>query len=206
MAQRLAATARRRQILRAATAVFARTNYRAAGVAEIAREAGVSEPLIYKHFASKKALFCEILGRIGSRIIEIWDDAIAGAPDALEALRRAGDVYFENARAHPAEARLQFQALAESADPEIAEVLRANHRAYVAFFEDLLKRGQRERVIRADVDPRAAAWLLDGTGFTSTLTRLLDIDDGGDEQVGPVMASLLDWLAAPAPGNGKESR
>ena len=200
MPPRLTAPDRRRQILRCATAVFARSNYRAAGVAEIAREAGVSEPLLYKHFASKKAIFIEILGRVGARIVEIWEEAIAGAPDALTALRIAGEVYIENMREHPAEARLQFQALAEASDPEIAAVLQSNHRAYVELFERLLEQGRREGVIRADVDPHAAAWLLNGTGFTFTLMRLLDFDGAVSSaaRAEPVMTSLLEWLAAPA--------
>lgn len=197
MAARLAAVDRRREILRAATTVFARSNYRAASVAEIAREAGVSEPLLYRHFPSKEALFCELLARVGRRIVEIWEQAIAGAPDALVALRRAGEVYLANLRAHPAEARLQFQALAESADPAVRAVLEANHRAYLAFFERLLARGRAEGVVRRDVDARAAAWLLNAIGFTSTLAGILALEDGDGARVERLVATLLDWLAEP---------
>lgn len=196
MSARLPTAERRHGIVRAATEVFAASNYRAAGIADIARRAGVSEPLIYRHFAGKKALFVDILERIGRRIVEIWAEAVAGAPDALAALRQAGEVYVENLRAHPDEARLQFQALAEAADPEIAAVLRENHRRYVEFFEGLIVRGQAEGVIRPEVDAHAVAWLLDGTGFTFTLTRLLD-GDLDAAQVDHVIKGLLDWLAAP---------
>lgn len=196
MTPRLSTAERRREIVHAAIEVFASSNYRAAGVAEIARRAGVSEPLIYRHFPGKKALFVDILERVGRRIVEVWADAVADAPDALVALRRAGEVYVENLRSHPDEARLQFQALAEVGDPDIAAVLQANHRAYTEFFEGLIRRGQRERVIRADVDAHAAAWLLDGTGFTFTLTRLLD-DELDPAQVDHIVGGLLDWLAAP---------
>ncbi|MCZ7528361.1 MAG: TetR/AcrR family transcriptional regulator [Acidimicrobiia bacterium] len=195
MTPRLSAAERQDQILRAATRVFARSNYRAAGVAEIAREAGVSEPLLYKHFPGKKALFLRILERVGRRILEVWEATVADAPDALAALRRAGEVYVENLRRHADEARLQFQALAEAGDPEVAEVLRANHAAYVGFFEALLARGQREGVIRSDVDAHATAWLLDGTGFTLTLTRVLDLDGDDGARTDQMFRGLLDWLA-----------
>ncbi|MBX7159290.1 MAG: TetR/AcrR family transcriptional regulator [Acidimicrobiia bacterium] len=194
---RLPAAQRRAELLRAATDVFARSNYRGATVAEIAREAGVSEPLLYKHFGSKRAIFCLLLERIGRRIVEIWEQETAGIADPLEALRVAGDVYLANLRAHPAEARLQFQALAEAADPEIAAVLQANHRSYVDFFARLVRAGQRGGTIRRDVDAHQAAWLLDGTGFAFTMRDVLDVDEPGDTSA--TTGLLLDWLAETRP-------
>jgi AcrR family transcriptional regulator len=209
MPTRLTAPQRRRELLRAATAVFARTNYRAARVGDIAAEAGVSEPMLYRHFPSKKALFCELLDRIGRRILEIWAEAVVDAPDALEALRRAGQVYVTNLAEHPAEARLQFQALAESADPEIAEVLRANHERYVAFFEALLDRGRAEGVVRADVDRRTTAWILDGMGVAFTVRDLLfpeEVTAGGRAGNAATIESMIDWLAAASDPNDRSPR
>lgn len=194
MATRLPAADRRVQLLRAATAVFARSNFRAARIGDIAAEAGVSEPLLYRHFPSKKALFCELLDRIGRRIVEIWAEEITDAPDALDALRRAGHRYVANLAEHPAEARLQFQALAEAADPDIAEVLRANHARYVAFFRDLVVRGQGEGVIRAELDADAVAWLLDGMGVGFTVRELLD---GPVPPDATAIDSVIAWLANP---------
>lgn len=185
----------------AATEVFAASNFRAAGVAAIAERAGVSEAILYRHFATKLDLFCEVLDRIGRRIVEIWEAAVADAPDALTALRRAGEVYFANTGKHPAEARLQFQALSEVGEPAVAAVLAANHRRYVEFFAGLVQRGQGDGSIRADLDPTAVAWLLNGTGFAATMRGLIDPVDADlardrDEQV---MKLLLDSLATAPP-------
>ncbi len=179
MATRLPAADRRVQLLKAATAVFARTNYRAARIADIAAEAGVSEPLLYRHFPSKKALFCELLDRIGRRILEVWEQDTAASPDALDALAVAGRRYLENLACHPAEARLQFQALAECADPDIVGVLRTNHERYATFFEDLVRRGQAEGVIRPEIDATTASWLLDGMGVGFTVRDLLGLHPPG---------------------------
>jgi AcrR family transcriptional regulator len=201
MSIRLTAPERRRELLRAGTTVFARTNYRAARVSDIAAEAGVSEPMLYRHFPSKKALFCELLDRIGRRILEVWADAVVDASDALDALRRAGQVYVANLAEHPAEARLQFQALAESSDPEIAAVLRANHERYVAFFEDLLERGRAEGVLRADADTRTIAWILDGMGVAFTVRDLLFADETAARDTADnstTVELILAWLATPS--------
>ncbi len=203
MSTRLSAADRRKEILKAATMVFARANYRGAGVAAIAESAGVSEALLYKHFASKKAMFCEILERTGVRIVEVWEKAVAEEPDALSALRHAGDIYLENLHSHPDEAILQFQALAETADPDIAAVLRSNHLGYIGFFEALIARGQSDGTIRTDVDPHVAAVILNGSGLTFTLSQVLNLDPD-EEGAQPMIRTQLDWLAQPMSGGRQQ--
>ena len=61
--EQLVAT-RRRQILDAATKVFAERGFHRARIKEIAREAGVSEGTIYNYFEDKEALLIGILHRL----------------------------------------------------------------------------------------------------------------------------------------------
>jgi AcrR family transcriptional regulator len=195
---RLPARERELQILHAAVRVFARSNYRLAGTADIAREAGISEPTIYKYFPSKKVLFIRILQRIRERILEIWSEVAATrGGDGLSALRHMGQVYLENLRTHPDELKIQFQALAECDDADIVHQLRENHKEYVRFLARFVERGKREGVVRADADPYVGAWLLNGIGFTLTLVRLLGLDqDVGKRRVAEMMKGYLDYLAA----------
>ena len=44
-------------MLRSAKRVFARSTYAEASTGELARESEVTEPMLYKHFGSKKGLF-----------------------------------------------------------------------------------------------------------------------------------------------------
>src|SRR5687767_7298274 len=61
MAQRrLQAKQRKLAIVRAALPLFARQGFARTTTKDIARAAGVSEPLLYKHFPSKEALYFEI--------------------------------------------------------------------------------------------------------------------------------------------------
>jgi len=55
--RRLAASARREQILEVAQDAFLRAGYRGTTALEIGRQAGVSEKLVLKHFGSKEGLF-----------------------------------------------------------------------------------------------------------------------------------------------------
>ena len=58
---RLPAAERRQAIVDAALPVFATGSYSGATTADIAREAGISEPILYRHFASKRELYLACL-------------------------------------------------------------------------------------------------------------------------------------------------
>ena len=58
--KRLSAEARREVIEQAASEVFAEHGYHGASIDEIARRSGVSPPVVYDHFESKKALHIEV--------------------------------------------------------------------------------------------------------------------------------------------------
>src|SRR5260370_38849477 len=62
--QELVITARRNQILDAATQVFAQKGFHRATIKEIARVAGIADGTIYTYFASKTDVLLGILNRL----------------------------------------------------------------------------------------------------------------------------------------------
>ncbi len=198
---RLPAKDRELQILRAATAVFARSNYRVASTADVAAAAGIAEPTVFKYFPTKKSLFLRILEGIGKAIVRAWERVAPPDATGIEALEAAGEAYIVGARGHADELKVQFQALSESDDPDFARVLRKNHEGYVRFFVAVLEKGMKDGTIRRDIDSEAMAWLLNSVGFTSTLLRLLGFDDDqGERHYRAMMRASLALLAAPAGG------
>jgi len=71
---RLAASARRAQLVDVGRRVFAERGYEATSVEEIADRAGISKPIVYEHFGGKEGLYAVIVDRevehIVSRIVE----------------------------------------------------------------------------------------------------------------------------------------
>ncbi|HSU52543.1 MAG TPA: helix-turn-helix domain-containing protein, partial [Candidatus Dormibacteraeota bacterium] len=57
---RMTAEARKQAIVKAALPLFAQRGFAETTTKDLARAAGVSEPLLYKHFPSKEALYLEI--------------------------------------------------------------------------------------------------------------------------------------------------
>lgn len=205
--ERLTAEERRAQILRCATAVFARSNYRVAGMAEIAREAGISEPTVYKHFDSKKHLFLTILDKVGASTLRHWEELAQNTSDTLVLLRMIGLSHYDVVQAHPDSLKVQFQALSETEDDEIRETLKRNFAAYANFIARILAEGKERGQIRPDLDVRAAAWQLISIGFTLNLTSLLGFHAEMSRETLEVMGdSLLMTFGADAPNLEGASR
>ena len=66
---RLRRTARREQILAAATRAFARNGFAATSLEEVATEASISKVILYRHFASKADLYRAVLDRACTRLV-----------------------------------------------------------------------------------------------------------------------------------------
>src|SRR5207244_5649937 len=73
---RLAAEERRAHLLETACHVFSRGSYRGVTTAEIAREAGVTEPVLYRHFASKRDLYFACIDEAWRQVRALWDCAL----------------------------------------------------------------------------------------------------------------------------------
>ena len=89
--KRLPALERRRMIVDAARSVFLEVGFGGSRTIAIAKRAGINEAMLYKHFASKRALFEEaVLHPVRARLNRLADDAEAVA---------AQDVSFERTTA-----------------------------------------------------------------------------------------------------------
>ena len=81
MPSRLSAPERRRQLLDTALATFARLGYRDASMNDIAEAAGVTKPVLYQHFGSKRELFLEVLEQLSTDLRTAVRDAAEGTKD-----------------------------------------------------------------------------------------------------------------------------
>ena len=68
--KRMTAEARRAAILEAATDVFGRLGFETTRMEDVAKAAGVAKGLLYKHFASKDALFEALLREQGDAYVD----------------------------------------------------------------------------------------------------------------------------------------
>lgn len=76
---RLPAVERRAQLLVVAKEVFAQSSYHETSMSEIAIAAGVTKPVLYQHFESKRHLYQALLADVGERLQSAIFDHVAQA-------------------------------------------------------------------------------------------------------------------------------
>jgi AcrR family transcriptional regulator len=173
--ERLRKADRKRQLLQHAKQLFVTLGYQDTTTEKIAAAAGVSEPILYRHFASKKALFLEVLQEIREATLNRWQTETAGLADPLARLHAIADMYLDTTREHALEFRVMHRTLIECNDPEIAALLRSFYLDNEALLAEVIREGQQTGVFRRELDPRVGAWELIRTALSYTLTLGLDI-------------------------------
>jgi AcrR family transcriptional regulator len=111
---------RRETIERAATDVFAERGYRGASIDEIARRSGVTPPVVYDHFASKRDLYERLLERHYAALRDIWFRSAATGDDIGVWIAPAVDAWFAYVEANRSAAKMLFRE--PTTDPQIADV------------------------------------------------------------------------------------
>jgi len=193
-AQRLPAAERRQAILAAGLRVFPSCSYARATTAEIAREAGVSEPILYRHFASKRDLYLACVDEAWARLRTAIERVIADTDDPAEWTMAAPRAVQELRDRRLLPLHFWVQALGEAAhDPVIRRHMRSHVREVHAFFRDVMTRSQEAGGLRPDRDPDAEAWIAVAIG----LLRSVEDRFGGvlaPEQFAAIGDSRRRWL------------
>jgi AcrR family transcriptional regulator len=166
---------RKRQLLACAKQLFVSHGYQDTTTEKIAEAAGVTEPVLYRHFESKKALFLEVLTEVRQATLDRWRADTANVTDPLAKLHAIADMYLGSTREHALELRIMHRSLVESSDAEIASFLRAFYLDSEALLAEVIREGQQSGVFRRNLDPRVGAWELIRTALGYTLTLPLDI-------------------------------
>ena len=92
---RLPAAERRRQLLDVALAAFGREGFHLTSMNELAEAAGVTKPVLYQHFGSKRELYLEVLRDVGGRMMADVGKAIAGAGGPRQQVEAGFTAYFQ---------------------------------------------------------------------------------------------------------------
>jgi AcrR family transcriptional regulator len=192
--QRLPAAERRQALVDTALRVFAEGSYRGTTTAEIAREAGVSEPILYRHFASKRDLYLACIEASWERLRAVWDRAIEDAVSSNEYLPAMSGCYVSIRDAKHRVAELWMQATVEAADdPEVRKFLRRQLREVRDYVAEVIRRCQAEGTVLPERDPEAEAWIFVAGGLLGTMGRRLG---GllGEEDFQAIRASRKEWM------------
>jgi AcrR family transcriptional regulator len=149
--RRLTADQRRRQLFAIALDLFAERGYRATTMDDIAEAAGVTKPLLYQHFSSKRALYLELVDAVAHEMLEAIQSATSTASGPRQQVELGFSAYFQLVVTHESAFRLLYgrdhaddeelgdalrrveDAIAEAIDPMIDAGLDPDHRRLLAY-------------------------------------------------------------------------
>jgi AcrR family transcriptional regulator len=149
--RRLTAIQRRQQLFAVALELFAVRGYRSTTMDDIAEAAGVTKPLLYQHFSSKRALYLELVDTVSKQLLEAIAAAATTADGPRQQVQLGFAAYFRLVVTHEAAFRLLYgrdaaedqelgnalrrveDAIAEAIDPLIDAGLAPEHRRLLAY-------------------------------------------------------------------------
>jgi AcrR family transcriptional regulator len=195
---RLPAEERRAAVLEAACTIFGRGTYRSTTTAEIAKYAGVTEPVLYRHFSSKRDLYIACLQEAWRDTRALWDNAVAEEPDPTLWLTAMGKSYLAAKDRRGQLAHLWLQSLAEvSDDPEIRKFVRRQFQDVHTYVADVMRRSQEAGGILPERDVEGEAWVFISLGLLGTVGRRLGGVVGDDFP--RIMEARREWMTGRRP-------
>ena len=187
---------KRRQILRAAITVFARSGYHTSRVSDVAKEAGVAYGLVYHYFGSKEDLLETIFRRTWTRMLEAVEEVERDGAPARDQLLAVARIVLGAWPVDPDLVRVLVREVARS--PQLGREVDEIAHAFQAL-ERIVSRGQDRGELRTDLEPRLAAWIVYGaleeilTGWV--FERLPASDEDVERAEQAVVSLLCDGLA-----------
>jgi AcrR family transcriptional regulator len=151
MSSRLPAAERREQLLEVALHVFAARGFHQTSMNDVADAAGVTKPVLYQHFTSKRALYLELLELVSTRLMLVIDEATSSAGGPREQVERGLLAYFRFVVESPDEYQLMFGG-GTRRDAEFAQEAARLERSIAAVIADLIVvegLGDQERILLA---------------------------------------------------------
>jgi AcrR family transcriptional regulator len=154
----------------------------------------VTEPILYRHFASKRELFLACVDEVWCRLREVAEEEIAAEPDPAGWVLAVPRAIAELRLRGLAPTQLWLHALSEATDDaEIRRHFRRHLRDAHDYVAGVLRRAQEAGALEADRNVDAEAWIGLGIGL---LRSVQDRFGGllGEDDVEAIASSRVRWL------------
>jgi AcrR family transcriptional regulator len=160
---RKTAEERREQIVAIAFRHFAAGGYHGTSTEAIAREAGISQPYLFRLFGTKRGLFTACVERCYADVIAVFREAAAGVPAGEERLQAMGKAYVERLLRDRVALQFQMQAFAVAPEPELRDAVRQGYCDVV------------NTVIEVSEAPLDMTWTFFANGMLMNLIAVFDL-------------------------------
>jgi AcrR family transcriptional regulator len=147
---------RRAQLLEVARKVFGNSGFHGVSMEEVAKEAGITKPILYDHFSSKKDLYLALLDEDLADLLDKVREALDSPVGNRERIRRSFQAYFDFVDEQADGFRLMMQE-SVGAERDFRERVERMRDAAVAEVANLIERESEGRLDREHAEVVALA-------------------------------------------------
>ena len=140
ISRRLTGEQRRQQLVEVAASLFSERGYRSTTMDDVAEAAGVTKPLLYQHFDSKKALYLELVDEVAHRMLAAVAEATSKAETPRQKVEFSLNAYFILVVSDKASFQLLYDR-DHGGDEELGRAVRQVQHALVTAIEPLIDAG-----------------------------------------------------------------
>jgi len=175
---------RHREILDIAIGLFNTKGYRATTTAALAEAAGVSEPILYKHFKNKKELFLECFRSIMKELVTEYRRARNQyAEDEVGYLVEVARIYLRFVKQNPHKSNFLIHLLSYRDNPEFEKVFNRFMDNSIKTIEEAVISGKKRGVIKSKINARMLAGMFITQYFsTVVLNEFIDSRHFNEEE------------------------
>jgi AcrR family transcriptional regulator len=184
--------ARQRQIVEAARNIMVTRGIEALTIREIAKEVGISEGDIYRHFASKKVILLFLIEDVEKTLMELVDRAVSEEREPIQGLENVLKAHLSYIEQRRGVSLLVVAETLRLADKDLRKRMFEVVNRYRARIEEILAQGMRSGHVRKNIDLGTAALTFFALiHATVTLWALSDASFSLTERHKPLWESYL---------------
>lgn len=192
---------KKQRIQEAAIKIMARYGYHGTTVSQIAKAARVADGTLYLYFENKDDLLLKILDEIMDRFHQEGMEVLAKVASPLDGIKAIADLHLKNLGADEDLACI-FQIELRHNARLMRIFSETKLRRYFSIVEGLIRDAQKQKQIRAEINPWITAKILFGAlDEMATNWVLRKKDYRLADMVGPTLDILLNGIRTPHPPN-----
>ena len=159
---RLPAAKRRETTVQAVLELAAVQNPAEITTSAIAEQMHITQGALFRHFATKEAIWQAVMEWVAERILALVDDAAKSSHSPLAALEAVFHAHIDFVVKHPGVPRILFGELQRAGDSPAKRAVRTLLRQYGERLQTLIARGQSQGEVVPDVNTADVAALFVG--------------------------------------------